>query len=202
MPYIIGIAGGSGSGKTTIARAIMTAVPARQAVLLEHDNYYKDLAHLPEDKRLEFNFDHPDSLESSLLAEHLKLLKQGAAIEEPTYDFVHHVREPATIPIQPKPVIVVEGILTLASPELLPFFDLKIFVDTDSDIRFIRRLSRDINERGRTMENVISQYLKTVRPMHLEFVEPSKRLANVILPEGGENQAALDLVLAKVRSVV
>lgn len=202
MSFVIGIAGGSGSGKTTIARAIMAAVAPEQAVLLEHDNYYRDLTYLPEGERPLQNFDHPDALESSLLAEHLKCLKNGQAIEEPIYDFVHYNRTSTTIHVEPPPVVIVEGILTLASRELLPYYDLKVFVDTDADIRFIRRLKRDITERGRSMESVINQYQKTVRPMYLEFVEPSKRVADVIIPKSAENPAGLDLVLAKVKSLV
>lgn len=201
MSFVIGIAGGSGSGKTTIANAIMDSVSPGQAVMLAHDNYYRDLSDISIADRAVVNFDHPDSLESSLLAQHLEQLKQNLPINMPTYDFTHHTRAPKTITIHPAEVILVEGILTLASPELVPLFDLKIFVDTDSDIRFIRRLTRDIKDRGRSLEAVIAQYQQTVRPMYLEFVEPSKRYADIIIPEGGHNTAALDLVLGKIQSL-
>ncbi len=202
MNFVIGIAGGSGSGKSTIAQAIQAAVAPQHTTILKHDNYYRDMLDLPESKRAEQNFDHPNALESSLLAEQLKQLKNNLPIEEPIYDFVHHCRTQTTTHIDPSPVIIVEGILTLAAKELLPYFDLKLFIDTDPDIRFIRRLTRDIEERGRTLDMVVHQYQCTVRPMHLEFVEPSKRIADVIIPENGENLAALDLVIAKVKSIV
>jgi len=201
-PLVIGIAGGSGSGKTTVARMILEKVGGEHITYLPHDAYYKDNSHLPLEERARINYDHPDSLETDLLVKHILALKEGKPIERPVYDFSTHSRTSQTIRLTPKPVIMVEGILIFAEPELRKLFDIKIFVDTDSDIRFIRRLTRDINERGRTMEAVIEQYLSTVRPMHMEFVEPSKRYADVIIPEGGYNQVALEMVIARVESLL
>ncbi|MEA2008431.1 MAG: uridine kinase [Chloroflexota bacterium] len=201
-PLVIGIAGGTGSGKTTIADIILEQVGPEQIAFLPHDAYYRDLSDRTQEERAKVNFDHPASLETELLIEHIKQLKAGKTIHLPSYDFKTHTRTIATIPIETQPVILVEGILIFAEPELRPLFDIKIFVDTDADIRFIRRLQRDINERGRTSQSVIKQYLKTVRPMHLEFVEPSKRYASVIIPEGGFNQVALDMVIARIRSML
>lgn len=201
-PLIIGIAGGSGSGKTTVAQEILNRVGADRIAYLPHDAYYKDLSGLPPAQKAEVNFDHPNSLETELLARHIIELRAGNPVELPVYDFSRHSRTETTIPITPHRVIVVEGILIFAEPELRPLFDIKIFVDTDADLRFIRRLQRDITERGRTPESVIKQYLKTVRPMHLEFVEPSKRYADVIIPEGGFNTAALDMVAARLEAML
>jgi len=201
-PLVIGIAGGTGSGKTTVANVIVQRVGVDQIAYLPHDAYYKDLSNLPEAQRIEINFDHPNSLETSLLIEHIKLLKNYEPIHLPIYDFRTHCRTNETKLIKPKPVIIVEGILIFAEAELRPLFDIKIFVDTDADIRFIRRLQRDITERGRSTESVIHQYLSTVRPMHLEFVEPSKRYADVIIPEGGLNSVAIDMVVARVKSLL
>lgn len=202
IPLVIGIAGGSGSGKTTVAQEILNRVGPDRIAYLPHDAYYKDLSGLPPAQRAEVNFDHPHSLESDLLARHVELLKGGEAVELPVYDFSTHSRTEKTIRILPRRVIIVEGILIFAEPELRRLFDLKIFVDTDADLRLIRRLQRDIKERGRTTESVIQQYLKTVRPMHLEFVEPSKKYADVIIPEGGYNTAALDMVVARIESLL
>lgn len=202
VPLVIGIAGGSGSGKTTVAQEILNRVGPHRIAYLPHDAYYKDLSGLPPAQRAEVNFDHPNSLESDLLARHVELLKAGEPIELPVYDFSTHSRTDKTIMILPRRVIIVEGILIFAEPELRRLFDLKIFVDTDADLRLIRRLQRDISERGRTTESVIHQYLKTVRPMHLEFVEPSKKYADVIIPEGGYNTAALDMVVARIESLL
>jgi len=201
-PVIIGIAGGSGSGKTTVANEILSRVGQDKIAYLPHDAYYKDLSNLPPVQKSEVNFDHPDSLETSLLIQHVKQLKAGKSIDLPVYDFSSDRRTEKTILILPHRVIIVEGILIFAEPALRPLFDLKIFVDTDPDLCFIRRLQRDINERGRTPESVINQYLKTVRPMHLEFVEPSKRYADVIIPEGGYNTAALDMVAARIAEML
>jgi uridine kinase len=201
-PLIIGIAGGSGSGKTTVAQEILKRVGPHRIAYLPHDAYYKDLSGLPPVQKAEVNFDHPNSLETELLIKHVKQLKSGNPVELPVYDFSNDSRTAETIPITPHRVIVVEGILIFAEPELRPLFDLKIFVDTDADLRFIRRLQRDISERGRTPESVINQYIKTVRPMHLEFVEPSKRYADVIIPEGGFNTAALDMVTARIAEML
>lgn len=201
-PLVIGIAGGSGSGKTTVAQEILNRVGPSRIAYLPHDAYYRDLSGLPPVQRAEVNFDHPNSLESELLVQHVLQLRNYQAIELPVYDFSIHTRTEQTIPIKPQRVIMVEGILIYAEPELRNLFDIRIFVDTDSDLRFIRRLQRDIAERGRTTESVIHQYLKTVRPMHLEFVEPSKRYADVIIPEGGFNTAALDMVVARIEEML
>lgn len=201
-PLVIGIAGGSGSGKTTVAQEILQRVGASRIAYLPHDAYYRDLSGLPPAQRVEINFDHPNSLETELMIAHIQHLKQHQPIQLPIYDFSRHTRTTNFIPIAPRPVIVVEGILIFAEPELRPLFDVKIFVDTDSDLRFIRRLERDIEERGRTTESVIKQYLKTVRPMHLEFVETSKRYADVIILEGGRNTVALDMVVARIEALL
>ncbi len=201
-PLVIGIAGGSGSGKTTVANVIMDRVGAQHIAYLPHDAYYKDLSQLPDNQRKEINFDHPNSLETDLLAQHVRQLIDHKPIELPVYDFKTHSRTQQTICILPQPVIVVEGILIFAEPALRALFDVKIFVDTDADIRFIRRLQRDIAERGRSTESVVTQYLTTVRPMHLEFVEPSKRYADVIIPEGGLNVVAMDMVVARIQALL
>ncbi len=199
---VIGIAGGSGSGKTTVAQVILQRVGPDRISFLQHDSYYKDLSGLPQAQRREVNFDHPNSLDNEMLVQHILMLKAGQKVDVPVYDFSTHSRTERTYEVQPRPVILVEGILIFAEPELRKLFDVKIFVDTDSDIRFIRRLQRDITERGRTTESVIKQYQSTVRPMHLEFVEPSKRYADVIIPEGGFNTAALDMVVARVETML
>ncbi len=201
-PLVIGIAGGSGSGKTTVANVILDRVGKDRIAYLPHDAYYKDLRELPPQQRAEVNFDHPNSLENELLRAHIEAMKAGRPIELPVYDFTTHTRTERCIHVPARPVILVEGILLFAEPLLRDRFDVKIFVDTDPDLRFIRRLQRDITERGRTTESVIHQYLTTVRPMHLEFVEPSKRYADVIIPEGGFNRVALDMVVARIRSMV
>ena len=199
---VIGIAGGSGSGKTTVAEVILQRVGRDRIAFLQHDSYYKDLSGLPPTQRADVNFDHPDSLETELLIEHIASLRDGKAVEVPIYDFSTDRRTDKTFTVQPCRVIVVEGILIFAEPELRKMFDVKIFVDTDADLRFIRRLERDISERGRTTASVIEQYTHTVRPMHLEFVEPSKRYADVIIPEGGFNAAALDMVVARIEALL
>jgi uridine kinase len=201
-PLVIGIAGGSGSGKTTVAQQILQRVGPSQIAFLQHDSYYKELTGLPPAQRAEVNFDHPDSLETELLIRHIESLRDGKPVEVPIYDFSTDSRTADTFTVQPRRVILVEGILIFVKPELRKLFDVKIFVDTDSDLRFIRRLQRDITERGRTTEAVIKQYQTTVRPMHLEFVEPSKRYADVIIPEGGFNTAALDMVVARVEALL
>jgi uridine kinase len=201
-PLVIGIAGGSGSGKTTVAQEILQRVGPDRIAFLQHDSYYKDLSGLPPRQRAEVNFDHPNSLETDLLIEHIAALRDGSPVEVPIYDFATHSRTAQTFTVQPRRVILVEGILIFTEAALREMFDVKIFVDTDSDMRFIRRLERDIAERGRTTESVIKQYQSTVRPMHLEFVEPSKRYADVIIPEGGFNTAALDMVVARVDSLL
>ena len=199
---IIGIAGGTGSGKTTVSNVILERVGAQRIAVIPHDAYYRDHDELPPAQRAQVNYDHPNSLDTELMVEHLQQLKQGKSIPLPVYDFKTHSRTDHTIEIQPQPVILVEGILIFAEPALRPLFDIKIFVDTDADIRFIRRLERDISERGRTSASVIQQYLTTVRPMHLEFVEPPKRYADVIIPEGGLNVVAMDMVVARIEAML
>jgi uridine kinase len=199
---VIGIAGGSGSGKTTVAQEILQRVGPDRIAYIQHDSYYKDLTGLPPAQRAEVNFDHPNSLETELLISHIEQLKAGRSIKVPIYDFSNHSRTDKTFKVNPRGVIIVEGILIFAESTLRSLFDVKIFVDTDADIRLIRRLQRDITERSRTAESVIKQYQLTVRPMHLEFVEPSKRYADVIIPEGGFNTAALDMVVARIESLL
>jgi uridine kinase len=201
-PIVIGIAGGTGSGKTTVANVILKKVGNHRIAYLPHDAYYRDLKDLPPIQRVAVNFDHPNSLESELMIEHVKKLKNWEAVDIPVYDFSTHSRTTKTTHIEPQQVIIVEGILIFAEPNLREIFDVKLFVDTDPDLRFIRRLQRDIAERGRTMEKVIQQYLSTVRPMHLEFVEPSKRYADVIIPEGGLNEVAMEMVIARIESLL
>jgi uridine kinase len=201
-PIVIGIAGGTGSGKTTVANVILKRVGNHRIAYLPHDAYYRELKDLPPNQRSTVNFDHPDSLESELMLEDIIRLKQWKSVYLPVYDFSTHSRTEKTIQVDPQPVIIVEGILIFAEPKLRDIFDVKLFVDTDSDLRFIRRLQRDIAERGRTMEKVIQQYLTTVRPMHLEFVEPSKRYADVIIPEGGLNEVAMEMVIARIESLL
>jgi uridine kinase len=199
---VIGIAGGTGSGKTTIANVILGRVGTQHIAYIPHDAYYKDLKELPVAQRDMINFDHPDSLDTDLLIEHIKQLKEWKSIDLPVYDFKTHTRTPRSLTVQPQSVIIVEGILIFVEQALRDEFDVKIFVDTNPDIRFIRRLQRDIAERGRTTDSVIKQYLNTVRPMHLEFVEPSKRYADVIIPEGGRNTVAMDMVVARLRDLL
>lgn len=194
----IGVAGGTGSGKTTVANEIVRRVGRDRIVIVNQDRYYHDLAHLDGHQRSHHNFDHPDAIEEELLEKHISLLKAGEAAPLPVYDFARHVRVAATEWVDPQPVILVEGILILAIPPIRELLDVKIFVDTDADLRFIRRLRRDMAERERTIDGVVDQYLATVRPMHLEFVESSKRWADVIIPEGGFNTVALDLVISRI----
>ena len=201
-PLVIGIAGGSGSGKTTVAQEILNRVGADRIAFLQHDSYYKDLTGLPPAQRAEVNFDHPNSLETDLLRQHVLSLRDGHAVQVPIYNFSTHSRTDQTFTVAPHRVIMVEGILIFVEPALRELFDIKVFVDTDADIRFIRRLQRDIAERGRTTESVIKQYQATVRPMHLEFVEPSKRYADIIIPEGGFNTAALDMLAARIQTLL
>lgn len=201
-PLVIGIAGGTGSGKTTIANVIIERVGAKHIAYIPHDVYYKDLSDLPPAQRATINFDHPNALDTELLIQHISQLKKRQFVELPVYDFKTHSRTSQTTHIVPQQVILVEGILVFAEANLRNQFDVKIFVDTDADIRFIRRLQRDLDERDRTTESVIKQYLATVRPMHLEFVEPSKRYADVIIPEGGLNTVAMDMVVARVEALL
>src|SRR5947199_9025447 len=196
---IIGICGGTGSGKTTVAKSILEAVSTRDVLFIQQDSYYRNLKDLPLDYRQMANFDHPDALDNDLLVNHLRKLKAGERVELPIYDFRTHTRLNETMPIEPQPIVIVEGILIFADPRLLEQLDIKVFVDTPDDIRFIRRLRRDLAERGRTVESVIEQYLATVRPMHMQFVESSKRYADVIIPEGGHNLVSIDLISGKIR---
>lgn len=200
-PLVIGIAGGTGSGKTTVARKLAAAMPPGRSVMIDHDSYYRDRGDLPPDERELVNYDHPDALESSLLAEHLAGLRAGDTVAVPIYDYVSHTRRTESRPVAPAPVIIVEGILVFVEKAVREQMDIKIFVDTDADIRLMRRVRRDLEERGRTFESVREQYYRTVRPMHLRFVEPSKRWADLIIPEGGENKVALDVILGLIRQV-
>ncbi len=199
-PYVIGIAGGTGSGKTTFSRELVATLMTNRIVYISHDSYYRDLSDLPFSERVKINFDHPDSLETDLMIRHLEILRSGKAVDIPIYDFVEHTRSDKTEHVEPQPVILIEGILIFAVKELRDLMDMKIFVDTDADIRFMRRLTRDIEERGRSLKSVCDQYFNVVRPMHEAFVEPSKRYADIIVPRGGRNRAALDMVAAKIRS--
>jgi uridine kinase len=197
-PLIIGVAGGSGSGKTTVVNTISKTLGSEKHLLLQHDSYYRDLKHLPFEERIKQNFDHPASLETELMIRHINVLSEGYPIEVPQYNFEKHIRKEETKTVTPREVILVDGILIFSERDLLDLMDVKIFVDTDDDIRLLRRLKRDINERGRSVESVIEQYQKFVRPMHLEFVQPSKRYADVIIPRGGKNKVALEMVLALI----
>jgi len=201
-PVIVGVSGGTGSGKTTVSHAILDRVGLDRIAYIQHDAYYRDLSHLPPERRMEVNFDHPDSLDNELLIEHLRHLCAGRPAEVPLYDFTTHTRRAETRTVYPHRVVIVEGILIFADRALRDLMDVKIYVDTDADIRFIRRLERDIAERERTMESVVRQYLATVRPMHLEFVEPSKRYADVIIPEGGFNTIAIEMVVARIMAML
>jgi uridine kinase len=195
----VAIAGGSGSGKTTVVRRVLETFASR-VVCIDMDSYYKDLAHLTLPERRRVNFDHPDAFDTGLMVEHIKQLRAGQSIQKPVYDFSRSTRETRTVQVDPAPIVVVEGILVLAEPQVRDLCDARIFVDTDGDIRFIRRLQRDVAERGRTMESVISQYTHTVRPMHDAFVEPSKRWADIIIPHGGKNEIAIRMVIADLRA--
>ena len=200
-PLIIGLAGGSGSGKTTIARSIVDAIGPDDVVLIQHDAYYRDQTDIPLEERAKANYDHPDSLETPLLVEHLEKLLNGETVDRPVYDFTVHNRSSDTITVQPKPVVIVEGILVLYEPDLRELMDLKVYVDTDADLRIVRRLERDIKERERDFDSVRDQYLGTVRPMHLQFVEPSKRYADIVIPEG-YNLGAVGTVVSMIREVL
>lgn len=197
---ILGISGGTGSGKTTVAQKIISSVGRDNVVYLQQDSYYRNLGDMPLDLKHRVNFDHPDAFDTDLLINHLEALRAGEAIEQPIYDYPTHSRKAETFHVEPRPVIIVEGILVFVNSQMRGLMDLKIFIDTDADIRFIRRLDRDVHERGRTLESVITQYTATVRPMHLQFVEPSKRYADIIIPEGGFNDAGIDLITGKVQS--
>ena len=200
-PFVIGIAGGTGSGKTTIAEKIASAVPDAKANRIEHDSYYRNRTDLSFEERCALNFDHPSALETELLVKHLQALKDGNAVEIPIYDFESHMRSADTRTVEPRPILIVEGILVLSEPTLRDEMDLRLYVDTDSDIRAFRRIRRDIEQRGRSFDSIREQYYRSVRPMHQQFVGPSKRWADLIIPEGGDNKVALDVLLAKVLAV-
>jgi uridine kinase len=201
-PILLGVAGGSGSGKTTVVRRLVEAIGPGAVVVLHHDSYYRDTGHLPREERVRINYDHPDALETDLLVEHLGRLLEGHAVGMPVYDFAEHVRRAETVRVEPRPVIILDGILILWDARLRELMDVKLFVDADADVRLDRRLRRDMAERGRSAESVLTQYMATVRPMHLEFVEPSKRYADVIIPRGGHNRIGVDLVVATVRGML
>jgi uridine kinase len=201
-PVIIGIAGGSGSGKTLVARTLIERLGSDRVVVIEQDAYYKDLSHLPLEERARQNFDHPDAFDEDLLVQHLQGLIAGKSIDRPIYDFTQHTRKKETVRIGGHDIIILEGILILQSERLRRLMDIKVYVDTDPDVRLIRRLRRDLAERGRTLESILEQYEKSVRPMHLQFVEPSKRYADIIIPEGGKNYVAIDLLKTKIESIL
>lgn len=199
---IIGIAGGSGSGKTSVTNKIMNNLEGHSVALIEQDYYYKDQSHLTFEQRLKTNYDHPFAFDNDLLIQNLKSLQSGQSVEVPTYDYTNHTRSDKTIAFQPKDVIIVEGIFALENEELRNMMDVKIYVDTDADLRILRRLVRDTKERGRTMESVIDQYLTVVRPMHNQFIEPTKKFADIIIPEGGSNKVAIDIMTTKIQALV
>lgn len=202
QPIVIGVAGGSGSGKTTVSQAILQRVGPERIAYIQHDSYYRELSHLPSEARTKVNFDHPESLDNELLVSHLDTLCSGNPVDVPIYDFAHDNRRPERERVFPHPVVLVEGILIFAEKALRDRMDVKIYVDADADMRFIRRLERDVAERGRSVASVIERYLKTVRPMHLEFVEPSKRYADIIIPRGGMNAVAIDMIVARVEMLI
>ena len=201
-PIILGVAGGSGSGKTTVVREIVASLGPDQVAVIHHDSYYRDASHLPLQERIGINYDHPNSLETELLVQHLRELRRGRSVDVPVYDFTVHCRAKEVQHTDPRKVIIVDGLLILFDQGLRELMDIKVYVDTDADLRFIRRLGRDIRERGRSTESVIEQYIATVRPMHLEFVEPSKRYADIIVPEGGRNRVAVDMLITKIRAIL
>ena len=199
---VIGVAGGSGSGKTTVVREIVRHLGPDQVAVIHHDSYYRDTGHLPLQERMGINYDHPDALETELLVRHVRALQAGETVDVPVYDFTMHTRAAEVQRTPPRKAIIVDGLLILFDRELRELMDVKVFVDTDADLRFIRRLSRDLKERGRSVDSVVEQYTSTVRPMHLEFVEPSKRYADLIIPEGGFNHVAVDMLITKIRAVL
>ena len=199
---VIGIAGGTGSGKTTVAEAVLNELAEKDIVIIPQDSYYHDRSNLPLEEREKINYDHPDAIDNALLVEQIRTLLSGKPIQRPVYDFKQHIRSSKTVLIHLPRIIIIEGIMVLADPGLREMLDIKIFVDTDPDVRFIRRLLRDINERGRTLDSVVNQYLNTVRLMNMEFVEPSKRYADIIIPEGGFNKVAIDFIVTKAKSIL
>jgi uridine kinase len=200
MALVLGIAGGTASGKTTVARRIVEAVHASKVAFLEQDAYYRDLSDVPFEERKQFNFDHPDAFDVEKMVGQLTALKEGRAVDMPVYDFAKHTPAAQTVRIEPAPVVVIEGILVLAIEQVRKLLDIKIFVDTDDDVRVLRRIERDVRDRGRTLQSVVEQYFRTVRPMHLGFVEPSKRFADIVIPHGGGNDVAIEMVAGAVRS--
>ncbi|SDN00291.1 uridine kinase [Sediminibacillus halophilus] len=201
-PVVIGVAGGSGSGKTSVTRSISQRFTDKTILVIEQDYYYKDQAHLPYEERLNTNYDHPLAFDNDLLIEHVKTLLAQKPVNKPVYDYTRHTRSEEVVRVEPKDVIILEGILILEDQRLLDLMDIKVFVDTDADVRIIRRLLRDIKERGRTIDSVIDQYINVVRPMHLQFVEPTKRYADIIIPEGGQNHVAIDLMATKIQTIL
>ncbi|UOQ86101.1 uridine kinase [Gracilibacillus salinarum] len=201
-PVIIGVAGGSGSGKTSVTKSIQNRFRDQSVLVIEQDYYYKDQSDMPMEERLQTNYDHPLAFDHDLLIEHIKQLSEQQTVNKPVYDYTMHTRSEQVIPIEPKDVIIIEGILILDDPRLVELMDIKVFVDTDADLRIIRRLLRDINERGRSIDSVINQYIQTVRPAHLQFIEPTKRYADVIIPEGGQNEVAIDLLATKIEKIL
>lgn len=201
-PILIGITGGTGSGKSTVAKEICNGLPKKSICVIEQDSYYKDQGNIPFEERIKTNYDHPNAFDTELMVAQLKDLIDGKPIQKPIYDFEKHTRKKETVYVEPKNIIIVEGIMILVEPQVRELFDIKIFVDTDADLRIIRRIQRDIKERGRTIDSVIDQYINVVRPMHLQFVEPTKRYADIIIPEGGYNKVAIDIMLAKVKEIM
>jgi len=201
-PLLIGITGGTGSGKSTVTREIVNSLPKESITIIEQDAYYKDQSNLTYEERVKTNYDHPDAFDTKLLVRHLNMLLNGQAIEKPIYDFSIHNRKKETVRIEPRDIIILEGIMILQEVEIRDILDIKVYVDTDADVRIIRRIVRDMNERGRTLESVINQYLNVVKPMHLQFVEPTKRYADIIIPEGGYNKVAVDILVTKVLSIL
>lgn len=201
-PIVIGVAGGSGSGKTSVTRSICQRFADKTILVVEQDYYYKDQSHLPFEERLQTNYDHPFAFDNDLLVKHIKQLINHQPIEKPIYDYKEHTRSKEVLHVEPKEVIILEGILILEDPRLVDLMDIKVYVDTDADVRIIRRLLRDIKERGRTIDSVIDQYINVVRPMHLQFIEPTKRYADIIIPEGGENHVAIDLMATKIQTIL
>lgn len=201
-PILIGITGGTGSGKSTVSKGIFKSIHEKKITIIEQDSYYKDQSHLTFEERVKTNYDHPFAFDNELLIEHLKNLLNNKSIEKPIYDFEKHNRKIETITVEPKDIIILEGILILSEQDIRDLLDIKIFVDTDSDVRVIRRILRDIKDRGRTLDSVILQYMETVRPAHLQFIEPTKRYADIIIPEGGYNKVAIDIIVAKINSIL
>ena len=201
-PLLIGITGGTGSGKSTVTKKIFQSIPEKKIVVIEQDSYYKDQSHLTFEERVKTNYDHPFAFDNELLIQHLKDLMNNKSIEKPIYDYEKHTRKLETITVEPKDIIILEGILVLSEEDIRELLDIKVFVDTDADVRIIRRILRDIKDRGRTLESVITQYMETVRPAHLQFIEQTKRYADIIIPEGGNNEVAIDIIVSKINYIL